>query len=332
LTKNSFVLSTVKMIDNLLSDQFNHILKKMQKVEITKPKEEINHLINKTINFKRQKEFKVRLAKLKDSQQKKNLCKDNSCIQFDLYNRNKKQKMLLRKNNTSQINDKFNEKITKNSVEKSFHNKNINNNPTDITNKSKSCIGFGKYSKYTENNKSVKCLSYKSKLLKYPLNKDVFSKSIISKKNYLDSFYEKELNFQKKLLKLKGYDMQKVINDYSQQEAINSAEQDFKIIKCFAESKNTKKNLINLVKSKEFNQFGSLFQNNKLRDRNTQNNIKILKNFMLLNNINPITKNKFDPDNVKNINEEKTKMLNMECARLELLQNKYEKQRKAKIK
>ena len=126
--------------------------------------------------------------------------------------------------------------------------------------------------------------------------------------------------------------MQKVINDYSQQEAINSAEQDFKIIKCFAESKNTKKNLINLVKSKEFNQFGSLFQNNKLRDRNTQNNIKILKNFMLLNNINPITKNKFDPDNVKNINEEKTKMLNMECARLELLQNKYEKQRKAKIK
>jgi hypothetical protein len=332
LTKNSFVLSTVKMIDNLLSDQFNHILKKMQKVEITKPKEEINHLINKTINFKRQKEFKVRLAKLKDSQQKKNLCKDNSCIQFDLYNRNKKQKMLLRKNNTSQINDKFNEKTSKNSVEKSFHNKNINNNPTDITNKSKSCIGFGKYSKYTENNKSVKCLSYKSKLLKYPLNKDVFSKSIISKKNYLDSFYEKELNFQKKLLKLKGYDMQKVINDYSQQEAINSAEQDFKIIKCFAESKNTKKNLINLVKSKEFNQFGSLFQNNKLRDRNTQNNIKILKNFMLLNNINPITKNKFDPDNVKNINEEKTKMLNMECARLELLQNKYEKQRKAKIK
>ena len=68
--------------------------------------------------------------------------------------------------------------------------------------------------------------------------------------------------------------------------------------------------------------------NNKLRDRNKPNNIKILKNFMILNNINPVTKYKFDPDNAKSINEEKTKMLNMECAKLELLQNKYEKQRK----
>ena len=57
-TKNCFVLSTVNMIDNLLSKDFKHILKKMDKVELTKPNEEINHLINWTFNIKRQKDFK----------------------------------------------------------------------------------------------------------------------------------------------------------------------------------------------------------------------------------------------------------------------------------
>ena len=50
-TKNCFVLSTVNMIDNLLSKDFKHILKKMDKVELTKPNEEINHLTH-IVNLK----------------------------------------------------------------------------------------------------------------------------------------------------------------------------------------------------------------------------------------------------------------------------------------
>ena len=37
------------MINNLLSKDFKDVLLKMKKIEITKPKEDINNLINKTI-------------------------------------------------------------------------------------------------------------------------------------------------------------------------------------------------------------------------------------------------------------------------------------------
>ena len=58
-SKTGYVLSTVKMIDNLLSNDFKHVLKKMNKIEITKQKEDIKDLINKTI-MKNQKSNHVR--------------------------------------------------------------------------------------------------------------------------------------------------------------------------------------------------------------------------------------------------------------------------------
>ena len=48
-SKTRYVLSTVKMIDDLLSDDFKHVLKQMNKIEISKQKDEIKDLINKTI-------------------------------------------------------------------------------------------------------------------------------------------------------------------------------------------------------------------------------------------------------------------------------------------
>ena len=56
-TKTGYILSTVKMIDDLLSNDFKGVLKKMKKIEITKPKEEIKELINKIIIKKNQKSF-----------------------------------------------------------------------------------------------------------------------------------------------------------------------------------------------------------------------------------------------------------------------------------
>ena len=335
-TKNSFVLSTVNMINNLLSDQFNHILKKMKKVEITKPEEEINHLINWTINIKRQKEFKDGLARLKDSHKNK-IYRNNSCIQFEnfsinnYYTQNLKQKLKLRNYNASKIDDQSKENTEKsicNNYTQLMKSKSLKNEISAFDNiiKSKSTITLSK------NNQTKSTKNFQRKyqnILKYPLNKDVFSKSVLSKKNFLDMFYGKELNFQKKLLKLKGYDIEKNTNNYNHQKAINSAEQDFNIIRCFAESKNTKKNLLNLVKNtNDFNHLEIMLQNKKLRARSDkQLNLKKLNNFMLLNHINPV-KDKYNPDNVKQINEEKSKMLNIECAKLELLQNKYEKQKK----
>ena len=324
-TKNCFVLSTVKMINNLLSDQFNHVLKKMEKVEITKPQEEINHLINWTIYFQRQKDFKNHLNKTKENS-RKILYRNNSYIDLRTNNNNnylfntieKEQQIKLLKNIDLKKNDE--KKLSKSQA--------IERKITKLENiyKFKPIYLLSK----TNQNKSNKISFNKSqKILKYPLNKDVFSKSLLNKKNYLDSFYEKELNFQKKLLKLKGYDMEKVSNEYNQQQVINTAEQDFKIIRCFAESKNTKKNLMNLVKNtNEFNGLTIMFPDRKLRNRsNKVMNLRSLKNYMLMNHISP-TKARYEPSKVKKYNEEKFKGLNMECAKLEQLQNKYQTQRK----
>ncbi len=324
-TKNCFVLSTVKMINNLLSDQFNHVLKKMEKVEITKPQEEINHLINWTIYFQRQKDFKNHLNKTKENS-RKILYRNNSYID-------------LRTNNN--INNLFNT-IEKEQQIKLLKNIDLKKNDEKKLSKSQAIVrkitkleDIYKFKPLyllskTNQNKSNKISFNKSqKILKYPLNKDVFSKSLLNKKNYLDSFYEKELNFQKKLLKLKGYDMEKVSNEYNQQQVINTAEQDFKIIRCFAESKNTKKNLMNLVKNtNEFNALTIMFPDRKLRNRsNKVMDLRSLKNYMLMNHISP-TKARYEPSKVKKYNEEKFKGLNMECAKLEQLQNKYQTQRK----
>jgi hypothetical protein len=326
-TKNSFVLSTVKMINNLLSDQFNHVLKKMEKVEITKPQEEINHLINWTIYFQRQKEFKNHLINQKENT-KKHRCRNKSCIDFKTTNsknffntREKEDPVKILKNIEFSKKDYMEfRKLSKSQTVKNKMNK------LDNIFKFKPSFSTSK----TNLNKSNKnSLNKSQKILKYPLNKDVFSRSLLKKKNYLDSFYEKELNFQKKLLKLKAYDMEKVSSEYNQQQVINSAEQDFKIIRCFAESKNTKKNLINLVKNtNEFHALEIMFPDKKLRNRSHKIiDLKKLKNYMLINNIS-LSKVRYEPDKVKKYNEEKFKGLNMECAKLEQLQNKYQTQRK----
>jgi membrane protease YdiL (CAAX protease family) len=200
-------------------------------------------------------------------------------------------------------------------------------NSFDIILKTKSLLSTSKNDINNTNNKTSN--KKNKKILKYPLNKDIFSKSLLSKKNYLDSIYEKELNFQKKLLELKGYDMQKYSDSFNAQKVINSAEKNFEILNCFAESKNTKKNLINLVKDiNEFQVLQNMFPFKKLRDRSQKLNLVNLKNFMLMHHIRTNKPNRFDPNNVTKNNEEKSKILSMECAKLEQLEKKNKEQRK----
>ena len=331
-TKNSFVLSTVKMINNLLSDPFNHILKKMEKIEITKPQDEINHLINWTIYFQRQKEFK-HLMKKKENYKKVNF-RNKSCNDLDnLKNSN----ISITKSKETIIKLPDNMEIIKEEKSDRENNKNCNQsqnikikmNQLNHIFKFKPIISSSKI-----NNRSNKNFQRTNqKILRFPLNKDVFSASLLNKKNYLDSFYEKELCFQKKLLKLKGYDIEKVESEYNPQQSINTAEKDFKIIKCFAESKNTKKNLINLVKNtNELSTLEIMFPDKKLRTRsNKLKDLRIIKKYMLIHNIN-IKKERYEPNKVKKYNEEKSKILNMECAKLEELQNLYQIKKKILMK
>ena len=283
---NNFVLSTVDMVNNLLSKPFRKILRQMDKVEITKPKEEINFLINKTLTIKRRNEFKAEMEKSSSIKSKKNT--------------------------------------------HAFHrNKSISRYEYNSTN--------GTRSKYLYSTIKTNGLKYKNKstigsfnkINKYSPDKDVFSKSLECKKKYLDSFFEKELVFQKKLLKLKNFDTEKIsTEDYNQQQVLKSAEQDFDIIKCFAESKNAKKNLINLVGENELKNWETMVKN-KTGIRTTRKNmvnLDSLNTFMKLNHISQ-KRLKYDPDNYAKNNDEKAKILTMECANLEEIQNRIQMQK-----
>ena len=334
---NSFVLSTVNMIDNLLSNSFNHILKKMEKVEITKPQEEINHLINWTINCKRQKEFKNEKEKNNKNNNKYRIIKNNSCINLKNYNLKKKKSSISEINQPIDLlkKNEFLENDLRNGDEKEFCNLRANNKIIRKELNSYENIIKLKLStmKDTENKSNTNSKRIYKQILKYPLKKEIFSKTFRAKKIYLDSFYEKELKFQKKLLELKGQNREEIVKNYNQQKAIDSAEQEFRIIKSSAENNNTKKNLMNLIKNSEFQKNGHMFPNQKLRDRSNKRTALVnIKNFMLMNNISYNLEKRFNPNNVSMYNEEKSKILNMECAELELLQHKFQMQRKILLK
>ena len=318
---NDFVLSTIGMVNNLLSTPFREVLRKMKKVEVTKPIEEISYLINKTLAIKRRNEFKEEMEKKSKSKSKKNPHKlhRNKSTFTDISS-------VMNKNmNEFEASIKYNIKL----VSKKDSNKNENgkdNNRYEVSTsnavRTKFMLSSIKTNKYKNTNKST-LINY-NKVDKYSPDKDVFSKSLTCKKRYLDSFFEKELLFQKKLLKLKSSDMERVtMDDYNPQQIVKSAEQDFNIIKCFAESKNAKKNLMNLVRNNELKNWELMYKNKgRMRTNRRMNllNLNSLNNFMKIHHINQI-RVKYEPDNAAKNNDEKTKLLTLECAKLEEMQN-----------
>ena len=113
------------------------------------------------------------------------------------------------------------------------------------------------------------------------------------------------------------------MDDYNPQQIVKSAEQDFNIIKCFAESKNAKKNLMNLVRNNELKNWELMYKNKgRMRTNRRMNllNLNSLNNFMKIHHINQI-RVKYEPDNAAKNNDEKTKLLTLECAKLEEMQN-----------
>ena len=318
---NDFVLSTIDMVNNLLSIPFREVLRKMKKVEVTKPKEEINFLINKTLAIKRRNEFKEELSKRKKNKKKINphaLHRNKSDITdiSSFINKNMKEfdtsvKYKMKLNPNKEINR----------IEKRKDNNRYGANTSNAI-RTKFILSSVKTNINKHTNKST-LIDYK-KINKFSPDKDVFSKSLSCKKKYLDSFFEKELIFQKKLLKLKSFDVEKVtIDDYNPQQVVKSAEQDFNIIKCFAESKNSKKNLMNLVRSNELKNWEYMNKNNgRMRANRRMNllNLNSLNYFMKMYHINQI-RGKYEPDKAEKNNDEKTKLLTLECAKLEEMQN-----------
>ena len=324
---NQYVLSTLSMVNDLLSKPFRDVLTKMDKVEITKPDEDIKYLIEKTINIKKRNEFKEMFTKINTVNNKANSKIQNfrrqriKSANFDV---NTSQSMNYF-NISAQPRYKLSSKAPLNEGNSVKNNRYETFSPNII--KTKNCSSM-KYS-LPKSQVNIKTNNY-NKIFQYSPDKNVFSKRMLNKKIYLDSYYGKELIFQKKLLKLKSYDMDWIkTEEYNHQSVIKAADQDFKIIKCFAETKNAKKNLINLVRENDLKNWEYMITN-KFRSKATRKmnilNMNSINNFMKIHHINQ-KKPEYNPDDAEKNNDEKEKKLMMECLKLEEMENKCKQQK-----
>jgi hypothetical protein len=134
---------------------------------------------------------------------------------------------------------KFKNKLLKESISKN------NESPKEIHYRLKSSIERG-YDKNHYNN------SY-GQIIKYPMNRENFSKNQMKKKRFLDKFLDKELDFQKQLLNSKINEIKDIseIDFFNQKSAFISAERDFDIMLNVQKSNYSDKFISNLFSMKQ---------------------------------------------------------------------------------
>ena len=307
-TKSSFIVSTMTMIDNLLSKDFRKILLKMNKIEITKPKDDIKSLINKTIIQKRRREFNNNLLKSRRVQSCINIHKDNyennnnscksSLIRNEVNNNIQKRfqiylnKRKINNINTSSsinknkdyydINNKNNKNSTNQTTIKVIHFKDIknsfNNFSTQEKNNRKNFKNFPMTKlKIIKNLKNLKNCSNSQKVIKYRFDKYEFSKNHLKKKNYIDKYFDKEIDFHKKLLNSKAYEIKRTsdIDFFNQKRAKYSAEREFDIIYNIEKNKYEAKEMTSLLKIKQLRIINEMDTKEKVKEE--ENDIITLK-------------------------------------------------------
>ena len=361
--KSKYILSTITMIDNLLSKDFQKILMKMNNIEITKPNEEIKNMIDKTILTKRVKLFNIKL---------KNKKRQNSALN------------IFRSHRTNLFKDNqeytgFKTSMAKNTInnkmKKTIHiNRNINRNKYFETSqeilfnkqkqKSRLCISqripdTTKYKrKLTKENDDKKnlsikdlnnriksriervkekkrCLSNYGQIVKYPIDNENFSKSQLRKKKYLDKYLDKEFLFQKQLLNSKRNEVKDIseIEFYNQINACESAERDFDMILNVQKSNYNTKFISNLITMKQIKIINDKTQN---RDKKYKMNDLLLlqiKKDMINAKYNRQKRRKGITElNLKKLvdrkNEEDMKKLSVECLDLSFKRKKLENKRR----
>ena len=356
-TKSSFIVSTMSMINNLLSKDFKKILLKMNKIEITKPKEDIKSLINKTIIQKRRQLFNNKLLKSRRIQSCINIHKENyennniscksSLIKNEVNNNFKKRfKIYLNRRKINNIN-------TSSSINNNYYEIN-NKNSTNQTTIKKVNIKKIKYSfnknffnqeknnkKNLTNNpitklkiKNIKNRSNSQKVLKYHFDKYEFSKNHLKKKNYIDKYFDKEIDFHKKLLHSKAYEIKKSsdIDFYNQKRAKYSAEREFDIIFNIEKNKYERKEMESLLNIKQLRIINEMNTKEKIKEE--ENDITTLK--MEKEMINARKKRQrrlgiVELNQKKLIylnNEGKMKKLSVECDEISNRQKKIKNQRR----
>jgi hypothetical protein len=361
--KSKYILSTITMIDNLLSKDFQKILMKMDNIEITKPNEEIKNMIDKTILTKRVKLFNIKLKNKKRQNSALNIFRSH---RTNLFKDNQEYTGFK----TSMAKNTINKK-----VKKTIHiNRNINRNKYFETSqeilfnkqkqKSRLCISqripdTTKYKrKLTKENDDKKnlsikdlnnriksriervkekkrCLSNYGQIVKYPIDNENFSKSQLRKKKYLDKYLDKEFLFQKQLLNSKRNEVKDIseIEFYNQINACESAERDFDMILNVQKSNYNTKFISNLITMKQIKINNDKTQN---RDRKYKMNDLLLlqiKKDMINAKYNRQKRRKGITEiNLKKLvdrkNEEDMKKLSVECLDLSFKRKKLENKRR----
>ena len=361
--KSKYILSTITMIDNLLSKDFQKILMKMNNIEITKPNEEIKNMIDKTILTKRVKLFNIKLKNKKRQNSALNIFRSHRTILF-------KDNQEYTGFKTSMAKNTINKK-----VKKTIHiNRNINRNKYFETSqeilfnkqkqKSRLCISqripdTTKYKrKLTKENDDKKnlsikdlnnriksriervkekkrCLSNYGQIVKYPIDNENFSKSQLRKKKYLDKYLDKEFLFQKQLLNSKRNEVKDIseIEFYNQINACESAERDFDMILNVQKSNYNTKFISNLITMKQIKIINDKTQN---RDKKYKMNDLLLlqiKKDMINAKYNRQKRRKGITEiNLKKLvdrkNEEDMKKLSVECLDLSFKRKKLENKRR----
>ena len=330
-SKTGYILSTVKMINNLLSSDFKHVLKEMQKVEITKQKEEIKDLINKTIVKHKKSLYEQRAINSKVPSRNINILKkENTIINKNNINKDvvnfhfRKEKLISLIKSPKRNNSDFKNNITNYGSTESINKKiSISCKNSDINKKKFTFVNFKeKHQKNNENKIRIKYRNYSNeeenyfknknfdfkkyniakinskistgftssrtshtneKVENFPIDKEFFNKNFINKKYFLDKVCNKELNFQKNLLKTKSCDREftKTIDEFNLKKVINDAELFFNTLYEIAKSNRRKRNLNNLIKQNYTNinknnttiglnkPISSLFHNNNGYNFNT---------------------------------------------------------------
>ena len=361
--KSKYILSTITMIDNLLSKDFQKILMKMDNIEITKPNEEIKNMIDKTILTKRVKLFNIKLKNKKRQNSALNIFRSH---RTNLFKDNQEYTGFK----TSMAKNTINKK-----VKKTIHiNRNINRNKYFETSqeilfnkqkqKSRLCISqripdTTKYKrKLTKENDDKKnlsikdlnnriksriervkekkrCLSNYGQIVKYPIDNENFSKSQLRKKKYLDKYLDKEFLFQKQLLNSKRNEVKDIseIEFYNQINACESAERDFDMILNVQKSNYNTKFISNLITMKQIKIINDKTQN---RDKKYKMNDLLLlqiKKDMINAKYNRQKRRKGITElNLKKLvdrkNEEDMKKLSVECLDLSFKRKKLENKRR----
>ena len=358
-TKTKYILSTISMIDNLMSKDFQKILMKMDTIEITKPKEEIKNMIDRTITTKRAKLFNLKLKNKKRNNSALNMYrghmsndnKENAGYKTSktkdsiIINKNKKKLFLIRNINKSQMYDNNSTTLFKQQNKKQQNKLLLSQRMTEINssqyrklkdnsvknNLSIRQVNYRLKSAIVKSKTNKRCLSSYGQIIKYPIDKESFSKSQLRKKRYLDKYLDKEFAFQKRLLNSKRNEVKDIseIEFFNQRNAYDSAERDFDMIFNIQKSKYSTKYISNLITMKQIK-----INNEKIQKKEERNDMNDLTNVQIQQYMVDAKENKkkrrkgITEMSLKKIidrkNEDDMKKLSVECADLSFERKKIE--------